>query len=178
MAERGHFSIATTHTLYGKQKCLADFPISLPHLWLGWMDLNHRMPGPKPGALPLGYNPIIYSPIVYHVGFEPLLELPKLPCYRFTPHSSYFRILIVCSTAHKLLDEPQGSRCYAQAVIRCAFLISYKQFHTLYYCGPDRNRTYDLFLARELLSQLSYEPEYRCSGSAKSKTTVLFELCL
>lgn len=26
--------------------------------WLGWMDSNHRMPGPKPGALPLGYTPI------------------------------------------------------------------------------------------------------------------------
>lgn len=23
-------------------------------LWLGWRDSNPRMPGPKPGALPLG----------------------------------------------------------------------------------------------------------------------------
>ena len=25
--------------------------------WLGWLDLNQRMPGSKPGALPLGYTP-------------------------------------------------------------------------------------------------------------------------
>jgi hypothetical protein len=27
-------------------------------LWLGRKDSNLRMPGPKPGALPLGYAPI------------------------------------------------------------------------------------------------------------------------
>ncbi len=26
-------------------------------LWLGWRDSNPRMPGPKPGALPLGHIP-------------------------------------------------------------------------------------------------------------------------
>ena len=26
--------------------------------WLGWRDSNPRMPGPKPGALPLGDIPI------------------------------------------------------------------------------------------------------------------------
>ena len=28
--------------------------------WLGWKDSNLRMPGPKPGALPLGYTPRIF----------------------------------------------------------------------------------------------------------------------
>jgi hypothetical protein len=27
--------------------------------WLGWRDSNPRMPGPKPGALPLGHIPIL-----------------------------------------------------------------------------------------------------------------------
>lgn len=27
-------------------------------IWLGWRDSNPRMPGPKPGALPLGDIPI------------------------------------------------------------------------------------------------------------------------
>ena len=27
-------------------------------LWLGWRDSNPRMPGPKPGALPLGHIPL------------------------------------------------------------------------------------------------------------------------
>ncbi len=27
-------------------------------IWLGWRDSNSRMPGPKPGALPLGDIPI------------------------------------------------------------------------------------------------------------------------
>ena len=28
-------------------------------LWLRWQDLNLRMLGPKPSALPLGYTPLI-----------------------------------------------------------------------------------------------------------------------
>ena len=27
--------------------------------WLGWRDSNPRMPGPKPGALPLGDIPLV-----------------------------------------------------------------------------------------------------------------------
>jgi hypothetical protein len=27
--------------------------------WLGWRDSNPRMPGPKPGALPLGHTPLL-----------------------------------------------------------------------------------------------------------------------
>ena len=33
--------------------------ISKTHFWLGWRDSNPRMPGPKPGALPLGDIPSI-----------------------------------------------------------------------------------------------------------------------
>jgi hypothetical protein len=28
-------------------------------IWLGWRDSNPRMPGPKPGALPLGHIPLV-----------------------------------------------------------------------------------------------------------------------
>lgn len=31
--------------------------------WLGWRDSNPRMPGPKPGALPLGHIPIMFQSI-------------------------------------------------------------------------------------------------------------------
>lgn len=31
---------------------------TIPHIWLGWMDSNHRMAGSKPAALPLGDTPI------------------------------------------------------------------------------------------------------------------------
>ncbi len=30
-------------------------------IWLGWRDSNPRMPGPKPGALPLGHIPLLNS---------------------------------------------------------------------------------------------------------------------
>ena len=30
---------------------------ALLQFWLGWRDSNPRMPGPKPGALPLGHIP-------------------------------------------------------------------------------------------------------------------------
>ena len=41
-------------------------------IWLGWRDSNPRMPGPKPGALPLGHAPILskiipnFTPIGYN----------------------------------------------------------------------------------------------------------------
>ena len=35
-----------------------DINMSLRSIWLGWRDSNPRMPGPKPGALPLGHIPI------------------------------------------------------------------------------------------------------------------------
>ena len=34
-----------------------DVESQLRSLWLGWRDSNPRMPGPKPGALPLGDIP-------------------------------------------------------------------------------------------------------------------------
>lgn len=34
--------------------------------YLGWKDSNLRMPGPKPGALPLGDIPIFTVPILLH----------------------------------------------------------------------------------------------------------------
>ena len=42
------------------------------YLWLGWMDSNHRMTDSEPGALPLGYTPIM----VEGAGFEPAKALP------------------------------------------------------------------------------------------------------
>ena len=45
-------------------------PCSLVFVWLGWQDSNLRMPGSKPGALPLGDSPI------YIV--QPLSKLPLL----------------------------------------------------------------------------------------------------
>ncbi len=30
-------------------------------IWLGWRDSNPRMPGPEPGALPLGHIPLTYE---------------------------------------------------------------------------------------------------------------------
>ena len=32
-------------------------PGDILQIWLGWRDSNPRMPGPKPGALPLGHIP-------------------------------------------------------------------------------------------------------------------------
>lgn len=50
-----------------------DSSISLPgvvlQIWLGWRDSNPRMPGPKPGALPLGHIPLFRwqnTSLVYH----------------------------------------------------------------------------------------------------------------
>jgi hypothetical protein len=44
------------------RKGFADKPKDLPtNPWLGWRDSNPRMPGPKPGALPLGHIPICVS---------------------------------------------------------------------------------------------------------------------
>ena len=38
---------------------LNDIPTNeISHIWLGRRDSNPRMPGPKPGALPLGDVPI------------------------------------------------------------------------------------------------------------------------
>ena len=34
--------------------------------WLGRRDSNPRMPGPKPGALPLGHGPIMRHKTAYH----------------------------------------------------------------------------------------------------------------
>ena len=36
--------------------------------WLGWQDSNLRMPGSKPGALPLGDTPILFS--AYHIKWQ------------------------------------------------------------------------------------------------------------
>ena len=44
---------------------LNNSSISLPgfvlQIWLGWRDSNPRMPGPEPGALPLGDIPRLYD---------------------------------------------------------------------------------------------------------------------
>ena len=42
-----------------------DLPEEICSIWLGWRDSNPRMPGPKPGALPLGHSPTAYS--YYHI---------------------------------------------------------------------------------------------------------------
>lgn len=36
-----------------------ELEMSLRSIWLGWRDSNPRMPGPKPGALPLGHIPML-----------------------------------------------------------------------------------------------------------------------
>ena len=40
----------------------------LSSIWLGRRDSNPRMPGPKPGALPLGHVPIYNRLILAHLG--------------------------------------------------------------------------------------------------------------
>ncbi len=57
---------------------LKVFQKSLPPQWLGWPDLNRRMPESKSGALPLGYTPIFHYAgsfvitrvILYHIFFR------------------------------------------------------------------------------------------------------------
>ena len=39
-------------------RCPSMSPRSIYRKWLGWQDSNLRMPGSKPGALPLGDTPI------------------------------------------------------------------------------------------------------------------------
>jgi hypothetical protein len=41
-----------------------DSLLSFTQYWLGWQDSNLRMPGSKPGALPLGDTPIFKFPNV------------------------------------------------------------------------------------------------------------------
>ncbi len=36
-----------------------ELEAQLRSIWLGWRDSNPRMPGPKPGALPLGHTLLI-----------------------------------------------------------------------------------------------------------------------
>jgi hypothetical protein len=38
---------------------------SVKNIWLGMRDSNPRMPGPKPGALPLGQFPLISALLLY-----------------------------------------------------------------------------------------------------------------
>ena len=38
-----------------------DLPEEICSLWLGMRDSNPRMPGPEPGALPLGESPVLYN---------------------------------------------------------------------------------------------------------------------
>ena len=38
-------------------------------IWLGWRDSNPRMPGPKPGALPLGHIPLFS--LLLHLAIQP-----------------------------------------------------------------------------------------------------------
>ena len=39
---------------------------ALCSIWLGMRDSNPRMPGPEPGALPLGESPICDKRILYY----------------------------------------------------------------------------------------------------------------
>ena len=51
--------------------------------WLGWRDSNPRMPGPKPGALPLGDIPLErYS--VYSISPELLSEIKLQIYYKYS----------------------------------------------------------------------------------------------
>ncbi len=50
----------SNHWLSFAKQVLVLTKKTLPGLnWLGWKDSNLRMPGPKPGALPLGDIPIL-----------------------------------------------------------------------------------------------------------------------
>ncbi len=40
-----------------------NFLTSVKLTWLGWRDSNPRMPGPKPGALPLGDIPLVVQQV-------------------------------------------------------------------------------------------------------------------
>ena len=37
-----------------------ELEMLLRSIWLGRQDSNLRMPGPKPGALPLGHDPLLH----------------------------------------------------------------------------------------------------------------------
>ena len=41
-----------------------SLPDSISQIWLGMRDSNPRMPGPEPGALPLGESPVVVE--LYH----------------------------------------------------------------------------------------------------------------
>lgn len=65
-------------------------------MWLGRRDSNPRMPGPKPGALPLGDGPIRATRvsaatcnIVPHQGRDTKLANPPTPPYNQTMHKHY-----------------------------------------------------------------------------------------
>ncbi len=49
-------ALCTSQQLIVIKKTPVEFPRGF---WLRWQDLNLRIPGPKPGALPLGYTPAI-----------------------------------------------------------------------------------------------------------------------
>ena len=48
-------------------KIKKDAEASIYQSWLGWRDSNPRMPGPKPGALPLGDIPMVCQQIDFNL---------------------------------------------------------------------------------------------------------------
>jgi hypothetical protein len=83
--------------------------ISLPPKWLGRQDSNLRMPGSKPGALPLGDAPILMKLIACRHLLAPSRRSPSGPASPFAPRS--------CRRSHKNGRGRAAPRFSPQAAI-------------------------------------------------------------
>ena len=67
-----------SNAIFRHRKSLINVVFARLFAWLGWQDLNLRMPESKSGALPLGDTPILYAQKHTHniiINFEPEVKL-------------------------------------------------------------------------------------------------------
>ena len=77
----------------------------LTGFWLGWLDLNQRMPESKSGALPLGDSPLFMG---WMMGFEPTTPGTTIQCSNqlsYTHHGTFSLGIVtytelLCNTLH------------------------------------------------------------------------------